>query len=80
MDERTSQHRNQSIWSALVGVALVLIGASTLGFLVFISNSQGAEHLMIALGLAGSAMLSATAQALIFIGAWMVWKARKRQA
>jgi hypothetical protein len=64
---------------AVGGVVLMAIGAVTLGFLVFVSNSQGSESLMMSLGLAGSAMLSATAQFLIFLGAWMVWKAAHRR-
>ena len=77
MAERTSDPRHQPMWRALLGVALMATGLLALGFLVFVSNSQGAEHLMMSLGLAGSAMLSATAQGLIFVGAWMVWKARR---
>jgi hypothetical protein len=63
---------------AVLGGLLMAAGALTLAFLVFISNSAGAERLMMSLGLAGSAMLSATAQGMIFVGAWLVWKARRR--
>jgi hypothetical protein len=82
MDERTLERREHPVRGALFGAALILVGALTLGFLVFVSNSQepGAERLMMSLGLAGSAMLSATAQGLIFWGAWRVWKAARRRA
>lgn len=78
MDQRTADDRNLPMRRAVLGAALMVAGALTLGFLVFVSNSRGTEHLMMSLGLAGSAMLSATAQGLIFLGAWMVWKARRR--
>ena len=67
---------------ALSGVALILAGALTLGFLVFISNSRdpGATHLMMSVGLAGSALLSAIAQGLIFFGGWTLWKAARRRS
>jgi high-affinity Fe2+/Pb2+ permease len=82
MGERKSDTREHAIRRALVGVALVLVGGLTLGFLVFVSNSQssGAEHLMMSLGLAGSALLSAIAQGLVFLGGWMLWKSAHRRA
>jgi len=82
MAEGTSDKREQSVRSALAGLVLMLVGALTLGALVYISNSrsEGAAHLMISLGLAGSAMLSAIAQGLVFLGGWMLWKATRRQA
>lgn len=82
MAERTSDDRDQTIRHGLTGLALVLAGALTLGLLVFVSNSQsaGAEHLMMSLGLAGSALLSAIAQGVIFLGGWMLWKAAHRRA
>jgi hypothetical protein len=82
MAERTSDTRDRPVRRALAGVALVLAGGLTLGFLVFVSNSQspGATHLMMSLGLAGSALLSAIAQGLVFWGAWMVWQVARRRA
>ena len=79
MDDRASGDRNHPMRRALWGAALMVAGALLLGFLVFISNSQGAERLMMSLGLAGSAMLSATGQFLLLLGAWMVWKAGRRR-
>ena len=82
MADRRSDTRDHPIRRALAGVALVLIGGLTLGFLVFVSNSQsdGAVHLMMSLGLAGSALLSAIAQGLVFLGGWMLWKSARRRA
>jgi hypothetical protein len=79
MADRTSE--THTIRRALTGAALMLVGALTIGFMVFISNSQseGAERLMMGLGLAGSALLSATAQGLIFWGGWMFWQAMRRR-
>ena len=79
MDDRTSGNRTHPARRALWGAALMVAGALMLGFLVFVSNDQGSERLMMALGLAGSAMLSATAQFMILAGAWMVWKATRRR-
>ena len=79
MDDRASGDRNHPMRSALWGAALMVAGALLLGFLVFISNSQGSERLMMSLGLAGSAMLSATGQFLLLVGAWMVWKSGRRR-
>lgn len=81
MDEGTSGGREHSIRPTLTGAAMVLVGALTIGALVFISNSRSpaAAHMMMSLGLAGSSLLSATAQALIFAGAWMLWRERRRR-
>ena len=80
MAERTSE--THTIRRAVTGAALMLTGALAIGFLVYISNSQseGAERLLMGLGLAGSAMLSATAQGLIFWGGWMLWQAMRRRS
>jgi ABC-type nickel/cobalt efflux system permease component RcnA len=58
----------------------VLLGVGVLATLIFISNSRepAAEHAMFRLGLAGSALLSAMAQAMIFLGGWMLWRAARR--
>jgi hypothetical protein len=81
MGDMTSDDRPQSIRRTLTGAVMVLVGALTLGALVYIGNSQSpaAAHLMISIGLAGSALLSATAQALIFGGAWMIWRGARRR-
>ena len=65
----------------LTGAALFLVGALTIAALIFISNSQdpAAVKAMMDLGLAGSALVSATAQLLIFLGGWMVWRATRRR-
>jgi hypothetical protein len=79
MADRTSE--THTIRRAVTGAGLMLVGALTIGFMVFISNSlsAGAERLMMGLGLAGSALLSATAQGLIFWGGWMLWQAMRRR-
>jgi hypothetical protein len=79
MDDRTSDARNRPARRRLWGVVLMVLGALLLAFLVFISNDQGSERLMMSLGLAGSAMLSATAQFMLLLGAWMLWKAGRRR-
>lgn len=79
MSEGTPQERASRV--SLVGWAMVLVGALTLVALVYIGNSQSrfASHMMISLGLAGAALLSATAQGLIFAGGWILWRARRRR-
>lgn len=79
-DERSGDDRRRPIRGALVGVALIVAGAFTLGALVFVSNSPsaGATRLMMSVGLAGSALLSAIAQGLVFGGAYLLWKAAHR--
>ncbi|CAN7576720.1 hypothetical protein LJR225_004293 [Phenylobacterium sp. LjRoot225] len=81
MGEPTSDDPALSIRRKLAGAVMVLVGGLTLVALVFISNSQNptAAHMMFSLGLAGSALLSATAQGLIFAGAWMLWRATRRR-
>jgi hypothetical protein len=67
---------------AVVGAVLFLAGALTIALLIYISNSQSptAERAMMGLGLAGTALVSATAQALVFWGAWKIWRATRRRA
>jgi hypothetical protein len=81
MGDVTSDDRALSIRRRLTGAVMVLVGAVMLGALVYIGNSQNptAARLMISIGLAGSALLSAMAQGLIFGGAWMIWRGRRRQ-
>jgi hypothetical protein len=66
---------------ALLGGLCFLVGAVTIGLLIFISNSQNptAVQAMMDLGLAGTALVSATAQLLIFLGGWLVWRATRRR-
>lgn len=65
---------------AAVGALMIVAGVATLVWLVYIGNStsRAAERALIAVGLAGGALISATAQAAILIGAWMFWTARRR--
>jgi len=65
----------------LAGALLFLAGALIIAVLIFISNSQdpAAVQAMMDLGLAGSALVSATAQLMIFLGGWMVWRATRRR-
>ena len=67
---------------AWAGAVMVLVGALSLGVLVFISNSPGAvaSRMMFSLGLSGAALLSATAQGLIFAGGWMLWRETRHRA
>jgi len=80
MFETPLQTRSAPVRRAVIGAALVVIGVLAIAALVYISNSRApeAERAMIGLGLAGSALASAVAQALIFLGGWMLWSARRR--
>ena len=64
---------------AALGAAMVVAGVMTLAWLVYIGNSTSpaAERALIAVGLAGGALISAMAQAAILIGAWMFWTTRR---
>lgn len=65
----------------VVGALVFLVGALTIGVLIFINNSRdpAAVKVMMDLGLAGSAMVSATAQLLVFLGGWMIWRGMRRR-
>ncbi|WP_374569990.1 hypothetical protein [Phenylobacterium sp.] len=62
---------------ASLGVILTLVGSLTLCLLVWMSNSGAAlaQKLMFAMGLALTSLVSATAQALVFAGLWLLWRA-----
>lgn len=79
MAETLSDNRSASVRRMALGAAFILIGVLGLATLIFISNSHlpAAERAMLDLGLAGSALLSAFAQALVFLGGWMIWSARR---
>jgi hypothetical protein len=64
--------RRLALWGAL----LTLAGSLGLLGVIYVGNSRssGAEHALIALGLAGSVLASAFAQAAIVIGVWMMWR------
>jgi hypothetical protein len=61
---------------AIVGLVLVLVGGGALGALIYVSNSRDpdAEHALIALGLAGSVLVSAVAQAMVVVGLYLLWR------
>lgn len=65
---------------ALTGVVLAIIGSLTLLGLIWISNSDDAalERLMFDLGLGLTSLISASAQALVFFGLWLLWTAVRR--
>ena len=65
---------------AALGVAMVVAGFATLAWLVYIANSTspGAERTLMVVGLAGGSLISATAQAALLIGAWLIWTTRRR--
>lgn len=65
----------------VVGALVFLVGALTIGVLIFINNSRdpAAVKVMMDLGLAGSAMVSATAQLLVFLGGWLIWRGMRRR-
>jgi hypothetical protein len=77
-----SEPRAASLARAALGLAFVLVGAVGLAALFYISNSrsEGAEHAMISLGLAGSVLASAIAQTLVVVGLWLLWRAARRRA
>lgn len=65
----------------LTGALLFLAGALTIAVLIYINNSQNpaAVKAMMDLGLAGTALVSATAQLFVFLGGWMIWRATRRR-
>lgn len=65
---------------AFTGVVLAVVGSLTLLGLIWISNSDqpALERLMFNLGLALTSLISATAQALVFFGLWLLWTAVHR--
>jgi hypothetical protein len=73
--------RQSRIAPTLVGLVLTLVGAVALGVLFYISNSRdpAAERAMIGLGLAGSVLVSAVAQAMVVVGLWMLWRVTRRK-
>jgi hypothetical protein len=80
--EGGTERRGASLARALTGIVLVLIGGVALGALIYVSNSRDpdAEHAMIALGLAGSVLVSAIAQAMVVVGLYLLWRtARPRR-
>jgi len=80
--EAGPEPRSAPLVRACVGVALVVVGGLALAALIYISNSRdpAAEHAMISLGLAGSVLVSAIAQAMVVVGLWLVWRAARRRA
>jgi len=80
MAETDSRDRAQ-VRHAVAGALLFLVGALTIAVLILINNSQdpAAVKVMMDLGLAGTALVSATAQLFVFLGGWMVWRATRRR-
>jgi hypothetical protein len=72
--------RTPRLARASVGLALALVGGFALVALIYLSNSRApaAERAMIDLGLAGSVLVSAIAQAMVVVGLWMVWRATRK--
>lgn len=68
--------------TGLVVAGLVLLVVGLIGFVaiaaVVYGDSAVAESWAIRLGLAGGLLASATAQILILIGGWMIWRATRR--
>ncbi len=75
------QQGRQAIGQAVGGGVLALAGAVGLALLFFVTNSRDpdAQRLAFQLGLAGSAVLSALAQAMLFAGAWLMGRAAHRR-
>lgn len=69
--------RRMPLARAALGVVLVLAGSLTLFVLVWMSNSgaPAAQKLMFDLGLALTSLISAGAQASVFFGVWILWRA-----
>lgn len=63
------------LWRVL-GATMVIVGSAALCGLVWIGNSQNqiAQRLMFGLGLAATGLISASAQVMILIGAWLMWR------
>lgn len=67
---------------AALGALMVLAGSLTLFVLVWMSNSSApsAQKLMFDLGLALTSLISAGAQACVFFGVWILWRAVRGRA
>lgn len=66
----------------LAGAILMVLGAAGLIALQIAVSSDTAPfgRLQIALGLAGAPLLSALAQGLLLVGAWLIWSAFRRES
>jgi hypothetical protein len=66
---------------AVVGACLFLAGGLGLAGLFFVAygQSEAAQAWAVRLGLAGAALGSALAQSALLVGAWMIWRARRRK-
>ncbi|WP_296600663.1 hypothetical protein [Phenylobacterium sp.] len=63
--------------AGLICLVLGLAGFAAIAAVVY-GDSALAETWAIRLGLAGGLLASATAQILILIGGWMIWRATRR--
>lgn len=71
---------NRSVGSAVLGLAMALLGSLLLVGLAFISNdpSPASEALMFHLGLATMALISMVAQGLVVVGVVLLWRRAAR--
>ena len=74
--------RTQNLWQVGFGLVLLLagiVGMSTLMVITY-GDSAACEAWAFRLGLALSLLLSAFAQLMILVGAWLLWRSRRRAA
>lgn len=78
----TDEPRRHAVEQAIGGVGLALAGAAGMAALFYITNSRDplAQRAGFQLGLAGVALLSAVAQAMLFAGAWLMGRAAHRRS
>lgn len=75
-----NERKRSGLAGKLFGAALVCAGLATLALLVVVTNcsTTACDRWTVRLGLAGTAVLSALAQAGLIIGAWLVLRSSRR--
>lgn len=66
---------------ALAGITMVIAGVGVLVMLVIVNNCLSAvcQRALFSIGLAGAAALSAIAQVMAGVGAWLFWTALRHE-
>ena len=79
--QRRQPPQGTSAARLLLGATMVIAGSAALCGLVWIGNSHDrlAQRLMFDLGLAVTGLITAGAQVLILIGAWLMWRSWRQR-
>lgn len=80
MNEQSSAKPAGRSGRFLLGAVMALFGSFVLSGLTFLSHSSrpSCEALMMSLGLAPAAAVSAAAQVALLVGIWLMWSAAHR--